>query len=139
MVVENVSAHFSVNCNWAQRQVVHSFCSLSFFSRLNGCASTLLYGSAVAVPFNKGYMEEWEKVDVGEVCALTTSKNEVATQDFQHSTTHEAHRDGYYRPKSSEEGTIDAPSWKYHGAQEDDVSWKQFLSAKIFVGGSRFL
>ena len=65
-------------------------------------------------------MEEWEKVDVGEVRAPggdkspsspATSKNEVATHDLQHTTTREAHRDEYYRPKSSGEGTIDAPPW----------------------------
>ena len=80
---------------------------------------------------HEAYMEEKEKVDVGEARALgsdtlpsspTTSQNEVATQDFQHTTTREAHRDVYHRTKSSEEGTIDAPSWKHHGTQEDDVS-----------------
>ena len=78
-------------------------------------------------------MGEKEKADVGEVRAPgsdtlpsspTTSQNEVATQDFQHTTMREAHRDVYYRSKSSGEGTIDAPSWKYHGTQEDDVSWR---------------
>ena len=51
---------------------------------------------------HKAYMEEWEKVDVGQVRAPgsdnllsspAASKNEVATQDFQHTTTREAHRD----------------------------------------------
>ena len=82
---------------------------------------------------HKAYMEEWEKVDVGEVRApgsdtlpssSITSKNEVATQDFQHTTTREVHSDVCDRTKSSGEGTIDAPSWKYHGTQEDDVSWR---------------
>ena len=78
-------------------------------------------------------MEEWEKVDVGEVRAPgggkslsspTTSKNEVTTSDFQHTTTREAHRDACYCTESSGEGTIDAPLWKYYGTQEDDVSWR---------------
>ena len=78
-------------------------------------------------------MEEWEKVDVGEVRAPgsdtlpstpTTSKSEVATQDLQHTTTREAHRDVCYRAKTSGEDTIDAPLWKYHGTHEDDVSWR---------------
>ena len=37
---------------------------------------------------------------------------------------HARHRDVCYRTKSSGEGTIGAPSWKYHGTQEDDVSWR---------------
>ena len=82
---------------------------------------------------HKAFLEEREKTDVGEVRAPggdkspsspPTSKNEVATQDFQHTTMREAHRYVYYRPKSSGEGTIRAPSWKYHGTQEDDVSWR---------------
>ena len=76
-------------------------------------------------------MEEWKNIDFGAVRAPggdtslsspTTSKNEVATQDFRHNTTREAHRHACYRTMSSGEGTIDAPSWKYHGIQEDDVS-----------------
>ena len=54
-------------------------------------------------------LERYVLLEVTIAVLPTTSKNEVATQDFQHTTTHEAHRDGYYRPKSSEEGTIDAP------------------------------
>ena len=85
----------------------------------------------------EAYLEEWEKVDVGEVHAPggdnlpsppTTSKNEVATQ---HTTTRAAHRDVCYRPKASGEGAIDAPSWKYHGTREDDVSWG-FKELRVF-------
>ena len=65
------------------------------------CKYTLIWISRGG-SLHKAYMEEWEKVDVGEVRApggdkspssSSTSKNEVATQDFQHTTTRKAHRD----------------------------------------------
>ena len=87
--------------------------------------------SAVVVPFIKhiwrtGKKLMLERFVLQEVTlpSSPTSNNRVATQDFQHTTTRQTHREMCYRTKSSGEGTIDAPSWKYHGTQEDDVSWR---------------
>ena len=85
----------------------------------------------------KGYLEEWEKVDVaqsyvsgeGKSCptAIATETEEVQkTQEDERSSAREQHRGGYSLPKSSGEavGTFDAPSWKYTGTQRSTVSWR---------------
>ena len=112
----------------------HSFCSPSLFSWLNGCASTLLYGSAVAVPFMKLIWRNGKKLMLERYVLLevTNRLHLLLSQRMKWlpKTFSTPPRAGHtvmcitYRPKSSGEGTITAPSWKYHGAQEDDVSWR---------------
>ena len=104
-------------------------------------------------------MEEWEKIDVGEVRALEVTlcfllllpqRTKLATQDFQH--THHGSRHTVmcvYRTKSSGEGTIDATimevPWYSRGRCILEVSRcsgcsasRHVFPAEIFVGGSWF-
>ena len=84
----------------------------------------------------KTYLEEWEKLDVGEnmlwemtirssTATATKTEGVLDTQDFKRTSMREARRDDCSLPKSSGEavGTFDALSWKYSGTQENDVSW----------------